>query len=270
MSAPIVTSPASLRTPNTASMSGRQPTRIGSTDLNHGTSLTSPIGSKRVSVQDFTGVKGAEGGAGAIGVRRRESNSFKHMSTGSLVSNSPFTKRLGAVNSTILPDHSTDIPATRTLYSGSRIPTVATAGRKTSGTDRKSSAEQQPRDSPVKENHVPRQLSGEHKDVGKTDGTLTRSHSTSPTMPFRPTRQHAASSSLDNTSSTSANTIPYGHTRSASATSAKVRSRDQIRDIHAKCRLSTATGIHEHICRLSTTYSSTLRDCTLVARVGTK
>lgn len=204
-----MTTPVSLRAPTTPA-STRSPlpaTRIWSPRQVSTDGAASPVVSKRTSVQDFSGAKGAEGGTGAIGVRRRESNSFKTMSTGSLVSNSPFTKRLGAVGS---PQTShADISngsVTRNLYGASRIPTPTSGAfaptRKTSG-GRKASGEQE---GPVKENSMPRSDSGELQDLANVafsaqkQDSSARPRSTSPSLPFKPVRHQAPSSNFDSTS----------------------------------------------------------------------
>ncbi|BGP36914.1 Bud site selection protein bud4 [Rhodotorula kratochvilovae] len=137
-------------------------------------------------------VRGAEGGVEAITARRRNSGSFKTMSTGGLVSNSPFAKRLGQAASPIKPAPALAPPINHGLglYTSSRIPTVAaggSSGRRSSGS-RKASGEH---DGPVKENSYPSELN--ELASGKSDDA--RSRSTSPGVPFRPVRQQAAPSS---------------------------------------------------------------------------
>ncbi|GAA5959006.1 hypothetical protein JCM21900_000724 [Sporobolomyces salmonicolor] len=147
-------------------------------------------------------VKGAEGGVEAITTRRRNSGSFKHMSVGSLVSNSPFTQRLGSVAK---PPGSPEKKA-EGLYGGSRIPTAMGSPRKTSGS-RKASGETS---GPVKENSNPSELN-EVGDGGLAskgdvfDSSLSRSRSNSPSVPFRPIRSHNPSPALSSTSAHSAN-----------------------------------------------------------------
>ncbi|GAA5861488.1 hypothetical protein JCM1840_005387 [Sporobolomyces johnsonii] len=147
-------------------------------------------------------VKGAEGGVEAITLRRRNSGSFKHMSVGSLVSNSPFTQRLGSVAK---PPGSPEKRA-EGLYGGSRIPTATGSPRKTSGS-RKASGET---NGPVKENSNPSELN-ELGDGGLAskgdvfDSSLPRSRSNSPSVPFRPIRSYNPSPALSSTSALSSN-----------------------------------------------------------------
>lgn len=125
--------------------------------------------------------KGAEGGPSAIGERRRGSNSFKTMTTGSLVKNSPFAQRLGTTGA--LPPPMPTSPGKS--YFGSRSPQTT---RNVSGTPRKVSSEQEER---VKENEGGRRrVSGEDEGKERED----RSMSSSPSVPFRPTRTPVTSS----------------------------------------------------------------------------
>ncbi|GAA6000450.1 uncharacterized protein JCM10292_001521 [Rhodotorula paludigena] len=137
-------------------------------------------------------VKGAEGGVEAITARRRNSGSFKHMSTGGLVSNSPFAKRLGQNNA---PAASSARPVSQSfasnpglgLYTSSRIPTASANGtgslsRRTSGSRRVSGEHV----GPVKENSNPSDLNELGLGGGKADdSSVPRSRSTSPGVPLR-------------------------------------------------------------------------------------
>lgn len=134
-------------------------------------------------------VRGAEGGVEAITARRRNSGSFKTMSTGGLVSNSPFAKRLGQTSPTKTagPSPTTTATSSGGLYASSRIPTATASGaaggvRRSSGS-RKASGDHE--DGPVKENSQPSELN-ELANGAKFDD---RSRSSSPAVPFRPVRQ---------------------------------------------------------------------------------
>ncbi|KAL7338235.1 Proteophosphoglycan ppg4 [Rhodotorula toruloides] len=132
----------------------------------------------------IAGVRGAEGGAEAIAARRRNSGSFKHMSTGGLVSNSPFQKLAGGS-----PSKAAN-PGLG-LYNTSRIPTTAAQGglgRRTSGS-RRASGEQ---DEPVKENSNPSELNELALGRKKSSDSLARSRSSSPGAPLMPVRQATA------------------------------------------------------------------------------
>lgn len=164
-------------------------------------------------------VRGAEGGAEAIAARRRNSGSFKHMSTGGLVSNSPFQKLAG-----VSPTKGAN--AGLGLYTTSRIPASAGQGglgRRTSGS-RKASAEQ---DGPVKENSNPSELSELAFGGKKSNDSLSRSRSSSPGAPLMPVGQATAS-----TSSTTAvrSASPFKPTRAAfgSATRNTAQSLDDV------------------------------------------
>ncbi|KAK4058064.1 Bud site selection protein bud4 [Microbotryomycetes sp. JL221] len=165
---------------------------------------TQPLNTnKRTSFQDLSGVRGAEGGVEAIVLRRRGSNSFKTMSTGSLVSNSPFTKRLGQQAHTAVPsngDHDRPVSpcisrATTVYGSGSRIPTLnggteRRVERKVSGGSlRRTSSEHLIASS--SENDAPQQ---DMTTRTTKPNTLTQSRSTSPLMPFKPVRNASQSS----------------------------------------------------------------------------
>ncbi|KAK4332434.1 5'-deoxynucleotidase YGK1 [Rhodotorula toruloides] len=151
----------------------------------------------------IAGVCGAEGGAEAIAARRRNSGSFKHMSTGGLVSNSPFQKLAGGS-----PTKAAN-PGLG-LYNTSRIPTSAAQGgpgRRTSGS-RRASGDQ---DGPVKENSNPSELNELALGRKKSSDSLARSRSSSPvrqataatssmtaplsSSPFKPTRPAFGSAS---------------------------------------------------------------------------
>ncbi|BGP04868.1 Bud site selection protein bud4 [Rhodotorula toruloides] len=132
----------------------------------------------------IAGVRGAEGGAEAIAARRRNSGSFKHMSTGGLVSNSPFQKLAGGS-----PSKAAN-PGLG-LYNTSRITTTAAQGglgRRTSGS-RRASGEQ---DEPVKENSNPSELNELALGRKKSSDSLARSRSSSPGAPLMPVRQATA------------------------------------------------------------------------------
>uniref|UniRef100_A0A0K3CJM1 5'-deoxynucleotidase n=1 Tax=Rhodotorula toruloides TaxID=5286 RepID=A0A0K3CJM1_RHOTO len=135
----------------------------------------------------IAGVCGAEGGAEAIAARRRNSGSFKHMSTGGLVSNSPFQKLAGGS-----PTKAAN-PGLG-LYNTSRIPTSAAQGgpgRRTSGS-RRASGDQ---DGPVKENSNPSELNELALGRKKSSDSLARSRSSSPGAPLMPVRQATAATS---------------------------------------------------------------------------
>lgn len=149
--------------------------------------------------ESVRGASGAEGGPGAIGQRRRQSNSFKTMSTGSLVSNSIFTKKQGAgsVPST---------PASGNLYGTSSRGPHSSRGpsgntRKTSGGNGKS--RKVSGDKP----HVNENAGGNRKISGEKDEDVTppRSAPGSPSTPFRPVRNISGTPS----SSTAAGSTPY-------------------------------------------------------------
>ncbi|KAM0793211.1 hypothetical protein ACM66B_000680 [Microbotryomycetes sp. NB124-2] len=182
--------------------------------------------SKRTSFQDLSGVKGAEGGVEAIVLRRRGSNSFKTMSTGGLVSNSPFTKRSTHTTSSSGQTHHQDSDsAARPLHTASRIPTAAspTATRKLSGSNRKPSLEQLSRSS-SNENNAPgtrqQDLSAVATSHASRNAGLPRSRSTSPSVPFKPVRSTSASVAAPNIvtpnalSTSSAVASPFKPTRS--------------------------------------------------------
>ncbi|GAA5849958.1 hypothetical protein JCM8547_000964 [Rhodosporidiobolus lusitaniae] len=181
-------------------------------------SLDSSSASSRPTSVIIHNVRGAEGGVEAITARRRNSGSFKHMSTGGLVSNSPFMQRLngGSSSSPTKPSSptkmsfSTTMKATATpkaasLYGAeSRIPTLASGGgRKTSGL-RKASGDNAVT-GPVKENSNPslHELSMNGFDGEKKDSPIDLSsrRSNSPSVPFKPTRQPGGPSPPLNTAS---------------------------------------------------------------------
>ncbi|BGP21746.1 GTP binding protein [Rhodotorula toruloides] len=140
----------------------------------------------------IAGVHGAEGGAEAIAARRRNSGSFKHMSTGGLVSNSPFQKLAGGS-----PTKGANTGLG--LYNTSRIPASGGQGglgRRTSGS-RRVSGEQ---DGPVKENSNPSELN-ELALVGKkSNDSLSRTRSSSPAVPLMPVRQATTTPSSNSSS----------------------------------------------------------------------
>ncbi|GAA5890267.1 hypothetical protein JCM8208_002757 [Rhodotorula glutinis] len=147
-------------------------------------STRSPAAAPRPASVLIQNVRGAEGGVEAITARRRNSGSFKTMSTGGLVSNSPFAKRLGQASPT---KSAASSPTTSTLYTSSRIPAPSSTGgggpssaRRTSAS-RQSSGDQE--QGPVKENSIPSDLN----ELAKDDDSKSRS--SSPAVPFRPTRQ---------------------------------------------------------------------------------
>ncbi|BGP12856.1 hypothetical protein JCM10213_005229 [Rhodosporidiobolus nylandii] len=150
-------------------------------------------------------VRGAEGGVEAITARRRNSGSFKHMSTTGLVSSSPFVQRLGSNQG------SPTKPPVRpqSLYEGgSRIP-QAVGGRKTSGLGgRKPSAEHV--EGPVKENSNPELASLAQGGGGKSekDEFLGSPLSSQPFKPSRPVSTSALPSP-----SLSAPSSPFKPTR---------------------------------------------------------
>ena len=132
---------------------------------------------------------GAEGGVQAITARRRNSGSFKHMSTGGLVSNSPFTARLGGLKSP---------PTSPTKQQESRIPQLGASLRKNSGNGtRKVSGE----GGPVKENSNP-------SDLNELAGDSKSSRSNSPSIPFRPIRSSNNPPPPSSSSATSAFASP--------------------------------------------------------------
>ncbi|CEQ38958.1 SPOSA6832_00449 [Sporobolomyces salmonicolor] len=194
---PQPSSPSSLRAP--AAPSAPRSPNFARRDMAQPSAGES---SARPSSTILQHVKGAEGGVEAITTRRRNSGSFKHMSVGSLVSNSPFTQRLGSVAK---PPGSPEKKA-EGLYGSSRIPTAMGSPRKTSGS-RKASGETS---GPVKENSNPSELN-ELGDGGLAskgdvfDSSLPRSRSSSPSVPFRPIRSHNPSPALSSTSAHSAN-----------------------------------------------------------------
>ncbi|GAA5923184.1 uncharacterized protein JCM15063_003564 [Sporobolomyces koalae] len=118
---------------------------------------------------------GAEGGVEAITARRRNSGSFKHMSTGGLVSNSPFTARLGGIKS---PPSSPTKSSTE-----SRIPQPQSL-RKTSASRRASG--DHATSGPVKENSNP-------SDLNELAGG-TKSPAQSPLIAFRSLRPATSAS----------------------------------------------------------------------------
>ncbi|GAA6035154.1 hypothetical protein JCM8097_006392 [Rhodosporidiobolus ruineniae] len=149
-------------------------------------------------------VRGAEGGVEAITARRRNSGSFKHMSSGNFVKNSPFAQRLGTVgqHAPALPTNPQPAPTPlrhQGLYGGeSRIPMAvngAGSARKNSGGSlRWASGEAT---GPVKENSNPSLVDL----AGGDDDSLSRRSGS----PFKPTRNalppsSAASSALPPTS----------------------------------------------------------------------
>ncbi|GAA6061693.1 hypothetical protein JCM10212_005985 [Sporobolomyces blumeae] len=162
------------------------------------TSSPAPVFSPRSTTTTILHPSGAEGGVEAITARRRNSGSFKHMSTGGLVSNSPFHQKLGGVKSPGSPAKSERERADAGWGTGSnggggsRIPTFtapggsatnSSLGRKTSNGGRKVSGEMS---GPVKENSNPSDLN---------ELANPRSRSTSPAVskpttsaPFKPTR----------------------------------------------------------------------------------
>lgn len=127
-----------------------------------------PVLSPRSTATTILHPSGADGGVEAISARRRNSGSFKHMSTGGLVSNSPFTARLGALKS---PPSS---PAA-----------AAVAQRKLGGTlDASHSHHALLLESgQVKENSNPLDSKSELANAGSA-----RSAQSSPAVPFRPIR----------------------------------------------------------------------------------
>ena len=183
-------------------------------------STRSPAAAPRPASVLIQNVRGAEGGVEAITARRRNSGSFKTMSTGGLVSNSPFAKRLGQAS----PTKPAASPST-TPYTSSRIPAPSSTGgvssaRRTSGS-RKASGEQE--QGPVKENSVPSDLN----ELANAPLDDSKSRSSSPAVPFRPARQQpppttAASSSPfrpsrpahDEPSQPRRQTSSYAHLRS--------------------------------------------------------
>ncbi|KPV78628.1 uncharacterized protein RHOBADRAFT_51073 [Rhodotorula graminis WP1] len=181
-------------------------------------STRSPAAPRPASVL-IQNVRGAEGGVEAITARRRNSGSFKTMSTGGLVSNSPFAKRLGQTS----PTKSAASSPTSTLYTSSRIPAPsssstsggASSARRTSGS-RQSSGEQE--QGPVKENSIPSDLN----ELATAKDDDSKSRSSSPAVPFRPTRQQAPASSpfkpsrspIDEPAQPRRQTSSYAHLRS--------------------------------------------------------
>ncbi|SCV68584.1 BQ2448_705 [Microbotryum intermedium] len=195
-------SPSTLRFPQAPRLASTStPLPLGtssSANSNSGAAWSSPDRRQPVSV-----VAGAEGGVEAIAVRRRGSNSFKTMSTGSLVSNSPFAKRLGQVTSSPNVNGITSPTMSPTTTMGSRIPATTKYGGLSvglgalNGSRRKVSGD----------NEENRKVSGECSNLdeheGKIvfDGTSTgdllpRSRSASPTVPFRPIRSVNPSNSM--------------------------------------------------------------------------
>ncbi|GAA5985328.1 hypothetical protein JCM5350_005140, partial [Sporobolomyces pararoseus] len=147
-----------------------------------------PVFSPKSTTTTILHPSGAEGGVEAITARRRNSGSFKHMSTGGLVSNSPFTARLGGIKS---PPQS---PSKSDAYS--RIPQPQSSR---GGSPRKVSGDQAT-NGPVKENSNPsdlNELAGESK-----------SRSSSPSVPFRPTRSTNNPTSPSISNSATPSSIP--------------------------------------------------------------
>ncbi|GAA5986825.1 hypothetical protein JCM11641_007809 [Rhodosporidiobolus odoratus] len=152
----------------------------------HSPTLSSNDPSSRPSSVIIHNVRGAEGGVDAITARRRNSGSFKHMSSGGLVSNSPFMQRLNSGASS--PTKQTS-PSFKGLYdSGSRIPMAVTGSPRNTSGSRKPSGEHIA--GPVKENSNPSEFNElAFASAGKSDDPSKRPSSTSPSVPFRPTRQ---------------------------------------------------------------------------------
>ncbi|KAK4054874.1 Bud site selection protein bud4 [Microbotryomycetes sp. JL201] len=206
----------------------RQPTTAAAT-------TTLPLNTtKRTSFQDLSGVKGAEGGVEAIVLRRRGSNSFKTMSTGGLVSNSPFTKRIAHTTDAPISIEATS-PVYRPSHPASRIPTTAAAGaasptatRKLSGGSRKASIEQLSRSSSNENNAPGTRAQDANASTLSTLATKTaalpRSRSTSPSVPFKPVRNpstaaaRAADTAQDARSTSSLTSTPFMPTRNNSET----------------------------------------------------
>ncbi|KDE05396.1 hypothetical protein, variant [Microbotryum lychnidis-dioicae p1A1 Lamole] len=186
-------SPSTLRSPQAprpASSSTAPPLGTSSSANANSTSWSCPDRRQPVSI-----VAGADGGAEAIAVRRRGSNSFRIMSTGSLVSNSPFAKRLGQVTSSPKLNDITSPTMSPTSTLGSRIPTTTIT--KYGGLSVGLGALNGSRRKVSGENEENRNVSVEYayldEHEGKVifDGTgegLPRSRSASPTVPFRPIR----------------------------------------------------------------------------------
>ncbi|GAA6001658.1 hypothetical protein JCM10207_002252 [Rhodosporidiobolus poonsookiae] len=187
------------------------PSSLRSPILGHSTHDSLDHTSSRPTSVIIHNVRGAEGGVEAITARRRNSGSFKHMSTGSLVSNSPFAQRLGTVKPTPAP---APTPQRQTgLYGGeSRIPTAVNGNlRKLSGS-RRASGEQ---DGPVKENSNPSDLNELGLGGGKADDSISR-RSASPSVPFKPTKHAPPTSSAPSAQASSAlpsSTSPFKPTR---------------------------------------------------------
>lgn len=143
---------------------------------------------------------GAEGGSAAINARRRQSSSFKTLSTGSLVSKSPF--RQGAAAAGPPPPLPTSAAATNSIYGVSRLPQSTRIGgpsgsptveRRVSGS-RKVSGEVEVVKENLRESEAEAPAKHENS-AGTTDSTFTKPPS-SPSIPFRPVRSHAASPSI--------------------------------------------------------------------------
>ncbi|GAA5842429.1 hypothetical protein JCM9279_005380 [Rhodotorula babjevae] len=164
-------------------------------------STRSPAAAPRPASVLIQNVRGAEGGVEAITARRRNSGSFKTMSTGGLVSNSPFAKRLGQASPTKPSASPSASP-----YTSSRIPAPSSTGgassvRRTSGS-RKASGEQE--EGPVKENSIPSDLN----ELANANLDDSKSRSSSPAVPFRPARQQQPPTSAPSSS-------PFRPSRSA-------------------------------------------------------
>ncbi|GAA5899981.1 hypothetical protein JCM6882_007017 [Rhodosporidiobolus microsporus] len=166
-------------------------------------------------------VRGAEGGVEAITARRRNSGSFKTMSSGGLVKNSPFVQRLAGPSGgggQTSPTKTTFGTPSRGLYGAeSRIPAPASSAtgsvRRTSGS-RKASGELL--DGPVKENSNPDLFAASGAgSFDKVDSPSLSRRSQSPSVPFKPTRNTAPSTSCAPAaaSSTASNTSPFKPTR---------------------------------------------------------
>ncbi|GAA5908385.1 uncharacterized protein JCM6883_004375 [Sporobolomyces salmoneus] len=147
-----------------------------------------PVFSPKPSGTSILHPSGAEGGVEAISQRRRNSGSFKHMSSGGLVSNSPFTARLGGLKSPPQSpskgggDGQSRIPQPQSLRSAG---TTTTTMRKASGDN-----------GPVKENSNP-------SDLNELAGFGGDSKRNSPLIPFRPIRSSNNPSSSSSSSSAS-------------------------------------------------------------------
>lgn len=146
---------------------------------------------------------GAEGGFAAINARRRQSTSFKTLSTGSLVSNSPF--RTGGAAAGPPPPLPTSAAAVNSIYGASRLPQATTRNGGPSGSpmverrvsgSRKGSGEVEV----VKENMRDDGAARDDSPRTTTDSTYAKPPS-SPSIPFRPVRSHAPSPSVPNASS---------------------------------------------------------------------